>query len=270
MAALLGGGLLAMGIGAIVGAFTKHNQARATNTLTIDTSSAFSYAQSTIQSSSQSIGQTNSNANRLTLVISGNVVTDVFRVQQTIDATTQANAQLDASVLSKMNVELINQLNASISQASNAQAGGGGILSFLNGSRAADANNQQTFRNAINQAVSKYTQQTNYQSIVNSVYNTNDSTITVSGNITARDFSLNQNIVSTVVTKALLTAIIDEANNVLSSNNTDLQLNQNAGASTASDPSKWIWPLVLSTIISFISCIMLMLVIFAVRKSKQK
>lgn len=262
--AFLGAGLLTAGIGAIVGATTRRAAARAVNTLSVDTSASASYVQSTIQNNSASVGQTNINNNQLIVDIAGTVNADTLSFFQSIDSSTQATAELNAQILSTMNVNLQSQLSAAVTQAANAQSG------FF-GSRAADADNQQTYRNAVSQAVSKYTKQENYTSVMQSVWNTNTMTVKISGNVNTKDFAIKQQIVSKVVAEALITAIINETNSVLTSSGTDLEIDQNASASSGTlNPQQWVGPLIASAVVSCISLIIILVLMFALKKGKQQ
>jgi uncharacterized membrane protein len=198
------------------------------NSVTIDTSTAVSVAQENIQNSSQSINSSAVAGQTFTFKCVGCTIqgSDIA-IGQNMSTTNQVTGKLDATALASMNTALQSQLSTAVDEAAKAQAG------FLatSSSQAEDTTN---IKNSISAAISQKTQLNNYQSLVASVVDTQKLTVDLSQtNILNSHIKADQILISNVMAQALLTSIIDAANQTLSSTSTKAQIKQSSESTSS-------------------------------------
>lgn len=205
------------------------NRASSTNEVIIDVSTSLSVVTNLIQTNSQTISQTGTNTNTFTLeTAEGSVVrAKSITSTQNIDATVQASGEVSAEIRNKIGADLKSALDAAVDQSSTANTG---IFGFGDSTTTV---NKTKSKNAISASIETIAKQENWQTIVNSVVNKNEAKIYLSGNVQIEEGIVNdQKLVSRLIAKAVLNTVLDNANQILADNKSNLKLTQKADSST--------------------------------------
>lgn len=201
------------------------NVSSSTNEVVIDVSTALSIVTNLIQTNSQSIAQTGVNTNTFTLETAEGSVIKAKNIQsfQSIDATVQASGEVNAEIRNKIGADLKSALDAAVDQSSSASTG---IFAF--GDKVSTVNKTKA-KNAISASIETIEKQENWQTIVNNIVNKNDAKIYLRGNVTLEEGIVNdQKLVSRLIAKAVLNTVLDNANQVLADNKSNLRITQKA------------------------------------------
>jgi hypothetical protein len=205
------------------------NRASSTNEVVIDVSTALSVVTNLIQTNSQSIAQTGTNTNIFTLeTAEGSVVrAKSITSTQNIDTTVQASGEVSAEIRNKIGVDMKSALDAAVDQSSTASTG---IFAF--GDSTSTVNKTKS-KNAISASIDTVAKQDNWQTIVSSVVNKNEGKIYLRGNVQVDEGIVNdQRLVSRLIAKAVLNTVLDNANQILTDNKTNLKITQKADSKT--------------------------------------
>jgi hypothetical protein len=233
------------------------------NEVVIDVKTSLDVVTNIIQTNSLSISQTGTNKNDFTLVSGpdSNIKTKTLTIGQTIDAGMQASGTIDASVLNKMSADLKSTLDAAVDQASTASSGIFAIAdkpSTVNITRA---------KNALSVGVDTTLKQSTYNEIVQSTVQLNTATITLNGNWTIEEgIIVDQNLVSRIIAKLVITSVIDNANQYLLDNNSNLNITQKADSKSGlfAGGAGMLGSIISSSLLCCI-CLIILIILFKVK-----
>jgi hypothetical protein len=197
---------------------------RATNVLAINTENSISVLTETVIKNTSKTVSSVYNLNNATISIGPTgVVNGNLNVTQTIDVSKEITGRLDANLTIDMETKIIDELQLAATQAAKAQSE---MLSWGD----SEANNLTFIRKILDQSVRDVLSVDNYNEIVDNTVNTNDSTIVING-VYNGDINIKQGIVVDIVVRNVLSSIINRTNKILSQNNSNIRLSQNAEAS---------------------------------------
>ena len=200
-------------------------QSVARNEVLLEMSQALTFITNFIQNNSQTIGQTSTRGNTFTLATGPG--SDVhfkgkFLNKQSIDAKDQVTGLLKSEISSDVKIQLANILKEAVDQSAEAKAG-----AFATSSTR--TTNITKTKTAIDAVIQDYFNQTNIQSVSQSVVDTNNATITLEGKVTVdEDFVNDQNMVSRLIASSVMNSIISRINQYMSDNNVNLTVKQKA------------------------------------------
>ena len=197
----------------------------AKNEVQLDVSTAIAAMQQLIQTNSSTISQTSTRANNFQLEGDGANMTfkGKFMLNQTINAVNQVTGNMSPSIISTMQTNVQNILNQAVDQAATAKTGAFATADSI-------TTNVSKTKNALNVAISQVISQTNYQSLAQSVVDTNNGIIRFKNGTYVFDdsFIVDQKFFSNVIASTVMNAVLDATNSILASNQTDLKVTQKA------------------------------------------
>lgn len=195
------------------------------NEIVIDVQTSLDVVTNIIQINSSSITQTGTNKNIFTLESGpdSDIKTKTINIGQKIDASMQASGKISSEILNKMSADLKSTLDAAVDQASTASTG-----IFAIADKPSTVNITRT-KNALRVGVDTTLKQETYNTLLQSIVNENDATITLNGKWTIEEgIIIDQNLVSKIIGKLVVETVIDNANQVLADNNSKLRITQKA------------------------------------------
>lgn len=189
--------------------------------VTINTSQTLSDTATFLQSNSVKISSTNNNYQYLTASFIGAKISgSTIQQLQSISVTNQITGTLSPQSINQLNSQMLSDLQAATTQAATNKPG------FL-GLGAQNTNFASTVNNAIKVAIDRKITQNNYQTIVNSVFNVQTGELNFDGTtIDNTTVTQSQTIVSNLISTALVNSIINETNNVLAQQNSNVVVSQ--------------------------------------------
>lgn len=200
-------------------------QSVARNEVQLEVSTAIQAMQQLIQTNSSTISQTSVRANNFQLEGDGAnmIFKGKFKLNQTINATNQATGEMSPQIISNMQTNVQNLLEKAVDQAAEAKAGAFATADTR-------TTNISRTKTALNVAISQVLTQSTYQSLAQSVVDTNNGIIRFkNGTYTFDDnFTVDQAFFSNVIASTVMNSIIDATNTILATNQTDLKVTQKA------------------------------------------
>lgn len=205
-------------------------QSVARNEVLLEMSQALTFITNLIQNNSQTVGQTSTRGNTFTLETGPG--SDVhfkgkFINNQTIDAKDQATGQMKTEISSDVKTQLTNILKEAVDQSASAKAG-----AFATSSTR--TTNITKTKTAIEATIQDYFNQTNIQSVAQSVVDTNTGKVVLNGKVTVdEDFVNDQKIFSKLIASSVMDSLISRINQYFSDNKVDLTVKQKAKSTSS-------------------------------------
>jgi len=192
-------------------------------TVTINTSQTLNDTASFLQTNSNKISSTVVNYQALSMDFTGAKISGANIQQlQNISVTNQITGTINTQSLTQLSANMASDLQNATNQASTNKPG---FYAF----GAQNTNAASTVKNALTVAVSRSLTQQNYQKISQSTFNTQTGTLSFNGaTIDNTTVTQSQTIVANVIATALVNAVIQETNNVLASQNSNIAVSQTA------------------------------------------
>jgi hypothetical protein len=189
--------------------------------VTINTSQTLSDTATFLQSNSVKISSTNNNYQYLKASFVGAKISgSTIQQLQSISATNQITGTLNVNSLNQLSEQLKSDLQAATTQAATNKPG------YL-GLGAQDTNFASTVNNAMKTAINRTMEQKSYQNIANRVFNVQTGELNFDGTtIENTTVTQSQTIVSNLIATAIVNSIINETNNVLTYQNSNVVVSQ--------------------------------------------
>ncbi len=238
------------------------NQASSMNYVNIDTSAAVSLATNIIQENSTVITQTSDRSNIFTLETApgSKVKIKTLRSNQTIDATNQATGQINAQIINQLNADIKSTLDAAVDQVAEGRTG-----LFAIGEKVSTINITRV-KNALNVAIDDTITDRNWSTVTQGVVDINNAKIYLDGDVEIGEVINDQKLVSRLIAKSMIDTIVNNANDILAANNTNVRISQKASSTAGlfTGPGGMAASIISSLIILSI-CIVVLIILFKVK-----
>jgi hypothetical protein len=210
------------------------NRTSSTNKVTIDTSSSVKSVTNKMLQNSSATSQSAINMQTLKVKFAptANVKGGDFTMSQSIKVNQSIFTQITTQLVQDMKTDMKTQLAAAVDQAASSKTD---FASTGN----ASANNISAIKNAIDVSIENNMTVTNINKLVQQVVNTQNGEITFDGNLDLGKITLNQEIVVDQIAQIIMKTIIDDANTILTSGETDVQIAQKSSASASGLGDIW-------------------------------
>lgn len=219
------------------------NKTSTMNKVTIDTSTSLNSVTNKMIQNSSATSQSAVNMQTLKVKFAPTAVVKAktFTGTQTINVNQSIFTQITTQLVQDMKTDMQTKLAAAVDQAATSKTD---FASTGN----ANANNISEIKNAINVSIENNMKVENVNKAVQQVVNTQTGEFLFDGNLDIENITLTQEIIVKQIAQTIINTIINDANTILTSGKTDLQIAQKSSASASGLGD--IWAALMNTISS--------------------